>query len=160
MLLTAASPASAQSNAQTASRAVVVSPISLVKVQDLSFGDVAAGTTGGTIVVNPDTGVRTVTGGVVALGGSVTAARFVGAGSAQTNIAIIREPKGSVLLTRAGGTETMMLNNFTLSGGNGASRKLDAAGTITFQVGGTLNVAANQMDGVYSGTFDVGIDYH
>ena len=32
-------------------------------------------------------------------------------------------------------------------------------GTFIFRVAGTLNVNANQLPGVYTGTFDIRIDY-
>jgi hypothetical protein len=31
--------------------------------------------------------------------------------------------------------------------------------SFTFNVGGTLNVAANQVEGVYTGTFEVTVQY-
>jgi hypothetical protein len=36
---------------------------------------------------------------------------------------------------------------------------LSSTGTDSFAVGGTLNIGATQIPGVYTGTFDVTVDY-
>jgi hypothetical protein len=36
---------------------------------------------------------------------------------------------------------------------------LDSAGTVTFDVGGSIQVSDTTADGVYQGTFDVTADY-
>jgi hypothetical protein len=69
----------------------------------------------------------------------------------------IKIPNNSVTLKRVGGTETMTVSNFTLQGQS--KRTLAKAQSFTFRVGGTLNVAANQVEGVYTGTFDVTVQY-
>jgi hypothetical protein len=60
-------------------------------------------------------------------------------------------------LTRSGGTETMTMTALTMNGG--INRTLTAAGTLDLRIGGTLAVAANQVAGVYAGTFTVTVDY-
>ena len=139
-------------------RIFVLEPLSLLNVQPLSFGDISAGAAAGTVVVNPDTNGRTVTGGVAALGGTVTAARFLGTGSANSNVAIIREPRGQITITRVSGTETMIVDTFTVEGGNGA-RQIRNDRVLDFRIGGTLRVGANQREGTYRGTFEVIVDY-
>jgi hypothetical protein len=42
----------------------------------------------------------------------------------------------------------------------GPAGQLGAAGTQQLSLGGTLNVAANQPDGDYSGTFSVTVTYN
>jgi hypothetical protein len=69
----------------------------------------------------------------------------------------IRIPNGGVNLTRVGGTETILLNTFTLDGQT--KRSMAQAGVFEFAVGATLRPAANQVEGVYTGTFDVTIQY-
>ncbi len=139
-------------------RAVVLEPLSLVNVTRLSFGDIAPGAAAGTVVINPDTEARTVTGGVTAIGGTVSAARFLGTGAANSNVAIIREPNGSITITRSGGTETMIVDDFTVEGGNGA-RQIRNDRVLDFRIGGRLLVGANQVEGTYVGTFTVIVDY-
>jgi hypothetical protein len=145
--------------ASSQTHANVLQPLSLLKVQDLDFGVMASTATAGTAVINADTGARTVTGGVVALGGTVTRAHFLGAGAPRTNVAIIKEPKGSINLIRVGGTETMVLDNFDVDG-NGASRPIGTDRVIDFYVGGTLHVNANQAKGTYLGVFVVTVNYN
>jgi len=60
--------------------AVVVSPLSLVPVDDLNFGNLIPRTSGGTAVISPS-GARTVSGSVVAAGGTVSSAEFQGYGT-------------------------------------------------------------------------------
>ena len=55
----AAAPAQAQAvSARGTAQAVIVEPLGLVKIQDLRFGRMAAGTTAGTVTVDPTTGAR------------------------------------------------------------------------------------------------------
>ena len=97
-----------------------------------------------------------VTGGVIRLGGTPHAARFAGATSSSA-VVNIKIPNNTVLLTRVGGTQTIVLNAFTLDGQS--KRTMAQAGVFEFAVGATLRPAANQMEGVYTGTFDVTIQY-
>lgn len=85
-----------------------------------------------------------------------TAAVFVGVGTRRAPV-ILRIPKNPIVLTRVGGTETMTVSNFTLDGPS--TRQINAYEAFEFQVGGQLNVAANQVDGTYVGTFSVTVQY-
>jgi hypothetical protein len=51
----------------------------------------------------------------------------------------------------------MTVSNFTLQGQN--KRTIAAQTFFTFRVGGRLNVAANQAEGIYAGTFTVTVQY-
>lgn len=64
----------------------------------------------------------------------------------------LRLPNGSITLTNGTGG-TMSVSNFVTDGNN--NRRTDANGIISFRVAATLNVAANQADGAYTGTFDI-----
>jgi Domain of unknown function (DUF4402) len=144
----AASPAQAQ--------AAMLFPLEILKKRDLDFGYLAAPTAAGTAVIDPTTDIITKTGGVLLLGGSPHAAMFTGAAKSNA-VVIIRIPKQAITLTRVGGTETMTVSNFTLEGLD--KRAVAARVSFDFRVGGTLNVAANQAEGNYVGTFDVSIQY-
>jgi hypothetical protein len=139
-----------------AGNALILLPISVVKTEDMDFGFLAVGATAGTAVLEPNADVLSTTGGVTAIGGSPHSAEFAGAAqsSAVVNIKVQNQP---VTLTRVGGTETMILNNLTLQGQS--KRALAKAQSFKFRVGGTLNVAANQVEGVYNGTFTVTVQY-
>ena len=136
-------------------QAALMRPLTLTKLADMDFGNLGV-TTAGTAVIDPVTNTLAVTGGVIRLGGTPHAARFAGAtfSSAVVNIKI---PNSTILLTRVGGTQTIALNAFTLDGQS--KRTMAAAGLFEFAVGATLRPAANQMEGVYTGTFDVTIQY-
>ena len=139
----------------TTARAIVLRPATVLKIEDLDFG--AAVVTGaGTLVLNPVTGILTATGGVTPVSGTPHAAHFVGAasGNAVVNIKI---PKQPVTLTRVLGTETMTLTNFTLDSPD--KRTMARRESFEFRVGGTVNVAADQADGTYLGTFTVTVQY-
>jgi hypothetical protein len=136
--------------------AVIVTPLSLVNTAPLSFGNLIPSATAGTAVVDEFTQARTVTGGVTAAGGTVSAASFTGLTSPPSHLKITI-PNTPVTLNRVGGGASMTATNFEL---NGDKNDWVAANTMfTFQVGATLNVGANQMAGTYTGTFDVTVEY-
>jgi len=136
-------------------QAALMRPLTLTKLADMNFGNLGV-TTAGTAVIDPVTNILTVTGGVIRLGGTPRAARFAGATSSSA-VVNIKIPTRTVLLTRVGGTQTIVLDSFTLDGQS--KRTLAKAGVFEFAVGATLRPAANQMEGLYTGTFDVTIQY-
>ena len=84
-----------------------------------------------------------------------SAARFTVTG---TPTIIARITLGAApVLTRVSGTETMTVSNMTLNGAR--DRRFPASGLLDVRVGGRLNVAANQRDGLYNGTLTVTVDY-
>jgi hypothetical protein len=134
----------------------IVTPLSLVNTAPLSFGAVIPSAAAGTVTIDPFTEARTVTGGVTAYGGTVSAAKFSGLTTAPSHLKIDL-PNGSITLTRVGGTETMQVNNFEL---NGDKNDWVSGNTLfEFQVGGRLMVGANQAPGTYLGTFSVTVTY-
>jgi hypothetical protein len=66
-------------------------------------------------------------------------------------------PKTPITLTRAGGTETMTVTNWTTDGPT--NRNIGANRAFQFNVGAQVAVAANQVGGTYVGTFDVTVHY-
>lgn len=135
--------------------ATLMRPLTLTKLEDMDFGNLAA-VAAGTAVINPVTNTISATGGVALAGGTPHAARFAGAtfSSAVVNIKI---PTRSITLVRIGGTETMIVDNFTLDGQS--KRTLANAGVFEFAVGATVHPATAQVEGVYTGIFDVTIQY-
>ena len=136
-------------------QAALMRPLTLSKLADMDFGNLGV-TTAGTAVINPVTNALAVTGGVIRLGGTPHAARFAGATFSST-VVNIKIPNRTILLTRLGGTQTIAVTDFTLDGQS--KRSMAAAGVFQFAIGATLRPAANQMEGVYTGTFDVTIQY-
>lgn len=149
----AAAPVAATRDA--AGQARVLSSLSVLNNTGLDFGElVAAGA--GTAIVDPVSGSVTTTGAVTPSGNGAHPATFTGTGS-RNSVVLIRLPKNPITLTRVGGTETMTVSNWTLDGST--NRKIPANDVFDFSVGGTLNVAAGQVDGTYAGTFAVTVQY-
>ncbi len=136
----------------------IVAPFTVVKQADLAFGNLIASPAAGSVIINPDSGTRSTSGGVIGASGSYNPARFVTAGSPNQHITIKITPK-TITLNRIGGGASMPVSKFTRNNTPPNSARLDANGNYTFTVGATLDVAANQMAGSYTGTFDVEVSY-
>ncbi len=138
--------------------ATIVNPISITKSIDLDFGNVAAGSNPGTVVLTPD-GTRTQNGGVNLPGapGSVTSAQFLVAGVPNVTYAITL-PTDPLPVNC--GSEIMTVNLF--SSDPPAVGNLGPTGTQELRVGATLNVAALQPTGLYSSPapFTVTVNYN
>jgi hypothetical protein len=157
--LVAATPAVAQQRTATAeARGVVLSPLSLTKVDDLDFGTVAASATLGTVSISPTTGVRTATGGVVPAPSTFSRARFDGLGQAgQTVLLTLTPPTGNVLVS---GANTVAVSNMALdTGGTSGSIVIGSGGNFSSYVGADFGIAANQPNGTYSALFTLTADY-
>ena len=133
----------------------LIYPLTVVKKTDMDFGYLSA-ITAGTAVLDPNANALTTTGGVRSMGGAPSSAEFIGA-SESSAVVNIKVPTQAILLTRDGGTETMRLDNWTLQGQS--KRTLARKSSFNFRVGGTLHVAAGQVEGHYVGTFDVTVQY-
>jgi hypothetical protein len=168
-----ANPAKAQAVVSTGSaEAIVVAPLALIANEALNFGRVAPGAAAGTVTLNPDTLACTTTGPIVRTG-VCQPAEFSGMGTRRMTVRI--QIPTTITLTRVGGTQTMTVNNLVLDttpdlnflGGNGnglggGNRRYEIVpnnGIFDFRVGGRLNVGANQLGGVYNGTFVVTVQY-
>jgi len=146
-------PVSATSNG----KAIVLIPLKLTKVQDLDFGTAVTSAAAGSVVVDPSTGVATPSGGVTLVGATSTAAQFDFAGTANQQVTFSIASALPISLSDGNGNN-LSLSALTLST---TSAIVDPT-TLTVQVGvgGQIDVAANQPDGVYSNTFDVTADYN
>ena len=125
------------------------------KIEDLNFAMLTV-TTAGTAVINPNTDTMTTTGGVIHAGGMPYAALFEAISPIKNNVHI-RIPKVATVITRVGGTETMIVDTWTLSGSD--KRNIVIREPFQFKVGGTLHVNANQVEGTYVGTFTVDVQF-
>ena len=169
-----AAPAALARNPVTAtanSQAVIVAALSLIKIKDLNFGRIVARPTAGTVTVNANTGVCTVTGTILETGGCHYA-EFAGQGTRRMTVRF--QIPATVTLTGPAGA-TMLVDTITLGstpdlsylGGNGnglgnGNRRYQISsnsGIFTFRIGGRLNVGANQRAGTYTGTFNVTVQY-
>lgn len=158
-------------------QAVVVAPLSVVKVQDLDFGRIVPMPTAGTVTVDTVSGGCTVTGAVRQVG-ICHLARFDGMGTKNMNARI--NLTSVVSLTGPGQTmvldQVILAPNATISlagnsnangkgvgltqGGNGARYQITTnSGIYSLYVGGRLNVNANQAGGVYTGSISITVQY-
>ena len=133
----------------------LVKPLTLQRNADLDFATLGV-MTGGTATINPVTGLMSVSGGLIHIGGTPSPARYSGAATKQT-VVNIKVPQQPILITRVGGTETLSVSNFTLDGQD--KRALARAQSFTFAVGAQITVPAGTVDGVYTGEIDVTIQY-
>lgn len=144
---TTASFAQASANATASASATIVTPISIAKVLDMEFGNVAVHASElGTVILATD-GERTRTGGVTlpTVGGEVSAASFTVTGEIGYAYGISLPADG---VTISDGSNTMELSDF-VSLPSGTSGTL-TAGSQTVLVGATLNVAGGQLAGTYT----------
>jgi len=156
--LAAAAPASAAPvgpNRNATAAADIRPPATLRKLEDLNFGCLSV-TTAGTATIDPNTDAVTTAGGVIRAGCLAYAALFE-AVSPVKGVVIVRIPRQPIIVTRAGGTETMTVSNWTMTGNT--NRTVAAQEPFAFAVGGRLDVNANQAEGLYTGTFLVEIQY-
>ena len=153
LLATASAPALAATASANAG-ATIVAAITISKTADLSFGNVVAGGSIGTVVLST-AGSRSVTGGTT-LGnaGSTAAAAFTVEGEASATYAITLPASTSI----TSGGNNMTVNTFTSN--PSSTGTLSGAGSQTLLVGATLNVSASQATGTYTGSFDVTVAYN
>jgi len=154
-LSSAASAAPVPAIQNATGRVQVIEGTQLRKLNDLNFAWLTV-TGAGTAIIDPNTDVMTTTGGVLHAARTPYAAMFEAVSPAK-NVVIIRIPRQPIVVTRVGGTETMTVSNWSLSGNN--RRNLVAHEAFAFKVGGTLTVNANQAEGTYVGNFDVELQY-
>lgn len=141
----------ASSEAQVA----VVTPLSFIQVEDLDFGQVISGNTAGTVTIS-QSNVRTSTGGVIPVGNGFQLGKFVGKGSQNQRITFQIAPAIIVLL---GPGLPMTITNLTVStdgtlnqsGASSNYRVVPVDGIFWINLGGRLNVGANQAAGKYGG---------
>lgn len=134
-------------------RAAIMRPLTMLKIADLDFAGLAV-TTGGTATISPTTGLMTVSPGLMRLTGTPSPARFRGAAS-RLAIVLIRIP-GTVAIRRVGGTQTLIVDQFTLSGG---AIRIVGTTPFDFAVGARLTVPVGTVEGTYTGQMNVTIEY-
>jgi hypothetical protein len=135
-------------------KALILIPLTLTKIDDLDFGTVIPSAASGTISIAPDGSGQSTTGGVTPVA-SVPGARgvFAGAGSPNQQVSMFLAPPAS-LSDGAGHSMTISMNLET------SSVTIDNTRAFFVGVGGTVNVGANQAEGLYSGTFTVLAQYN
>ncbi|RZI99477.1 MAG: DUF4402 domain-containing protein [Brevundimonas sp.] len=159
-----AAPALAQSTASTTGTGsiTVIRPLTITKNADLKFGSVVRPSTGSGNVVVSAAGARSVTGSVVALSSGDTpgAAQFTVAGEGAQSVSVTIPATFSM----ANGSDTLTVTTSNSLTGSAAAQTLSgtigSAGTLAFNVGGTVPVASTTATGAYTGTFTVSAAYN
>jgi Domain of unknown function (DUF4402) len=155
----AAAPAVAapvQADKQAKAVVDVLPGLTIRKLQDLNFATLAV-YGAGTATIDPNTDVMTTTGGVTHVAQTPYSALFEAVAPTKS-VVHIRAPKKAIVVTRVGGTETMDVDNFTISGSD--TRNVVAKEPFVFSIGGRLTVNNNQAEGLYVGTFDIDLQYN
>ena len=144
--------------ASATATATIIAPIAISKTgTDMNFGNVIKGA--GTIIVAP-AGTRSGTAALLpgTQAGTVTAAVFTVSGEGSNTYAITL-PSTDYTITRASGSETMIVNAFTSSPSSAGTL---SSGSQELRVGATLNVSSGQVSGVYTNAtgFNVTVAYN
>lgn len=162
-LTVVSTPAAAQqatASAQAEAHGTVLQRLTLTKQTDLDFGTVVATAAAGGVVIDPDTGNRTVSGGVTGVpsfpGGRAV---FTGLGDPNQNVTVGLSNVPTVLVSTTNPLDTVAVNSITMDNGNATSRSTGSGGVFQVGVGGDFGIAANQPNGFYKANFDLTADY-
>lgn len=146
----ASSSAYAQNSAEAEARADILQPITVTNTAGLNFATIITDPdAGGNVVVAADGSLTCAT--ALACTGTASAAAFGVTGTDGRTVDV--DVPETVTLSNANGDSMIVTlaasdTDLTLAGGSGS-----------FTVGGSLAVAANQADGVYSEDFEVTVEY-
>lgn len=163
--------------ATATAQATVVAPLTVVWVQNLVFGKIVPRPQPGTVVVSELTGACTVTGPIIQVG-KCQYAQFAGMGSKNmaarislTSVANLTGPGAPMVLDqiKLGTNSTITFagngnangNGVGLTKGANAERYtiITASGIYVLNIGGRLNVNANQAGGTYTGSITISVQY-
>jgi Domain of unknown function (DUF4402) len=150
-----AAPVSPNQNATATAR--IVKPLTLTWVQDLNLGTIllsGAGAWGGAVVGVSQAGVLSCANANVTCSGAVQQARYNVRG---TNNQVVTITAPNVTLTNANDPLQTLL--MTVSNPGTVTLTSSGAPGNDFNLGGSITVASTTGDGVYSGTFNVTVDY-
>lgn len=161
--------AQASDTATADAGAEILPPVVFTGPGDMDFGTVTVDATPGTVVLSAAAASTCTTTGGLIHSGDCQAARFEGDVTFLFLLRVQQPPGNQITLTGPGGA-TMLLNNFTFGPGAGVWDLGQAGaehrflivnfnGLFSFYLGGTLNVAANQSPGRYTGTLQLELNY-
>ena len=137
-------------------RALILIPLTLTKIDDLSFGTVVPSAVSGAVSINAATGARTIIGGVTGVPSDVGQRAFFGTAGSPNQQVIVTVSQPLALTSIAG--DTIPILALTLDGA--PIRTIDpTTRNFFFGIGGVILVGANQPEGIYQATFDVTATY-
>ncbi|HVM39088.1 MAG TPA: DUF4402 domain-containing protein [Sphingomicrobium sp.] len=155
-LALSATPALAQTqpDKQATATARIVKPLTLTWVQDLDLGSITLVNSGSTTVGISRAGVFSCPSGNVTCSGTPQVAKYKITGVNNTNVTV---NTGNVTLTNSADpskTLTMTVDSpGTVNLGNSGTAGTD------FSLGGNITVSGATVEGTYSGTFAVTVNY-
>jgi spore coat protein U-like protein len=161
LLLCSGSKATAATSEATATATIMPSITSSKNTEtptngDLAFGVIVPGESSGTVIIAPSSSGRTHDGGVQLVSSTYGAASFIISGASNTVYTVTLPDTNTINISS--GNNLMTVHSLTVFPPPG-STKLGSDGHAAFNVGGKLEVAANQPPGNYSGTFHVTVAY-
>ena len=139
--------AATQSGTATAN---IVSAITIQQTAGLNFGTIVPAAAAANVSVD-SAGVRTCAASLTC-SGTPAAGAFTATGTPSQGVTITTDASTTI----SSGGNNMSVTAIAPSTGTAT---LSAGGTASFTVGGTLNVNANQAAGVYSGNYNVNVNY-
>lgn len=156
------------SNVQSGEASVAITfPSALSNTGDLDFGTIITGNAPGSVTIAPD-GEVTTAGNVISMGGTRPAGFLLEKG-AYTDFPTAFSPilpETVEIVNENDASATMTIRNLTTDFNRRRPYfvifSVPAWWGVTnydFRVGGTLDVDANQKSGVYTGTFEVQVDF-
>lgn len=151
---TVPAPALAAPTASSDGRALILLPLTLTKVEDLSFGTVVSSPVAGTVTINAGTGARTHNGGITEVA-SDPGQRALFAWAATPNSPVSFDLTYPAILDDGAGHSVQIALLYLQS----SSTFANSAGVVQVGVGGSILISANQEEGLYSNTFDVTASY-
>lgn len=135
---------------------LILIPLTLTKIDDLSFGTIIPSGLSGTVMIDASTGARTVAGGVAGVANDPGHRAYFGGGGSPDQLVVITMTQPAQLTSIAG--DTIPVTALTLEGS--PIRVIDpTTRTFFFGVGGLIAVGADQPEGVYQAIFTVTANY-
>ncbi len=154
---------------QADSQVVIEDGLALSNTADMDFGSIVHGGAG-TVLMTPSETVTCVASANLIHLGPCSAAVFAGTARPGATIRIRKPARRRFTVVGPGGA-TMEVRRMSFGHHQGMDRltatnlrsiryrMTDNAGAFSFQVGGELVVGASQPDGVYTGTFEIEVEY-
>ncbi|NVN93910.1 MAG: DUF4402 domain-containing protein [Bacteroidetes bacterium] len=129
---------------------------------DLNFGTMSKPSTIATVTVPNGGGARTFTGTITLLNQNPAhkAASYATTGDPSAYYTITLPGTIQVTYTNGSVSESMDVDNFKCSKPDLGNVQFDGTGHDNFTVGATLNLAANQAAGSYTGSYPVTVAYN
>lgn len=139
------------SNGPVQAHTTIVKPLTLTKVSDLDFGSIVVQDNG---TATMDTAGNLSCGTTLTCSATGTPAQYKVTG---TNNQIVFITKPSVTLTNAGNPGTPL--TLVLNGPASVTLPNSGQAGVTFNLGGSMAIAASTKDGTYVGDLNVTVNY-